>query len=116
LGTAVNTSIQKYLNAKKVPQLFVATGATKWNDPKGNPWTMGWQPNYQTEAHIYAKHILATRPNAKIGVLYQNDDYGKDYLKGFKDGLGAKANMIVAEVSYEVTDPTVDSQIVQLQT
>jgi branched-chain amino acid transport system substrate-binding protein len=116
LGTAVNTAIQKYLNAKKVPQLFVATGATKWNDPKGNPWTMGWQPNYQTEAVIYAKHILKTRPDAKIGVLYQNDDYGKDYLKGFKDGLGAKANMIVAEVSYEVTDPTVDSQIVQLQT
>lgn len=116
LGTAVNTAIQKYLNAKKVPQLFVATGASKWNDPKGNPWTMGWQPDYQTEAAIYAKHILMTKPNAKIGVLYQNDDYGKDYLKGFKDGLGAKANMIVAEVSYEVTDPTVDSQIVQLQT
>jgi branched-chain amino acid transport system substrate-binding protein len=116
LGTAVNTAIQKYLNAKKVPQLFVATGASKWNDPKGNPWTMGWQPNYQTEAAIYAKHILKTKPNAKIGVLYQNDDYGKDYLKGFKDGLGAKATMVVAEVSYEVTDPTVDSQIVQLQT
>jgi branched-chain amino acid transport system substrate-binding protein len=116
LGTAVNTAIQKYLNAKKVPQLFVATGASKWNDPKGNPWTMGWQPNYQTEAAIYAKHILKTKPSAKIGVLYQNDDYGKDYLKGFKDGLGAKATMIVAEVSYEVTDPTVDSQIVQLQT
>lgn len=116
LGTAVNTAIQKYLNAKKVPQLFVATGASKWNDPKGNPWTMGWSPDYQTEAAIYAKHILKTKPSAKIGVLYQNDDYGKDYLKGFKDGLGAKATMIVAEVSYEVTDPTVDSQIVQLQT
>jgi branched-chain amino acid transport system substrate-binding protein len=116
LGTAVNTAIQKYLNAKKVPQLFVATGATKWNDPQGNPWTMGWQPNYQTEANIYARHILKTRPDAKIGVLYQNDDYGKDYLKGFKDGLGGKAGMIVAEVSYEVTDATVDSQVVQLQT
>jgi branched-chain amino acid transport system substrate-binding protein len=115
LGTAVNTSIQKYLNTKKVPQLFVATGATKWNDPTGNPWTMGWQPNYQTETTIYAKHILKEKPNAKIGVLYQNDDYGKDYLKGLKDGLGDKAKMIVAEVSYEVTDPTVDSQIVQLQ-
>lgn len=116
LGTAVNTAIQKYLNTKKVPQLFVATGATKWNDPQGNPWTMGWQPNYQTETTIYAKHILKEKPNAKIGVLYQNDDYGKDYLKGLKDGLGDKAaKMIVAEVSYEVSDPTVDSQIVQLQ-
>jgi len=98
-----------------VPQLFVATGATKWNDPKNFPWTMGWQPNYQTEGTIYAQHILLTKPNAKIGVLYQNDDYGKDYLKGFKDGLGAKTNMIVKEVSYEVADPTVDSQMVQLQ-
>jgi branched-chain amino acid transport system substrate-binding protein len=116
LGTPSNTAIQKYLNAKKVPQLFVATGATKWNDPQGNPWTMGWQPNYQTETTIYAKHILKERPNAKIAVLYQNDDYGKDYLKGLKDGLGDKAaKMIVAEVSYEVSDPTVDSQIVQLQ-
>jgi branched-chain amino acid transport system substrate-binding protein len=116
LGTPSNTAIQKYLNAKKVPQLFVATGATKWNDPQGNPWTMGWQPNYQTETTIYAKHILKNKPNAKIGVLYQNDDYGKDYLKGLKDGLGDKAKaMIVAEVSYEVTDPTIDSQIVQLQ-
>lgn len=116
LGTASNTAIQKYLNAKKVPQLFVASGATKWNDPQGNPWTMGWQPNYQTETTIYAKHILRTKPNAKIGVLFQNDDYGKDYLKGLKDGLGDKAKtMIVAEVSYEVSDPTVDSQIVQLQ-
>ena len=115
LGTPSNTAIHKYMNAKKVPQLFVATGATKWNDPQNYPWTMGWQPNYQTETRIYAKHILATRPNAKIGVLYQNDDYGKDYLKGLKDGLGDKAKMIVAEVSYEVSDPTVDSQIVQLQ-
>ena len=116
LGTPSNTAIQKYMQAKKVPQLFVATGATKWNDPAGNPWTMGWQPNYQTETTIYAKHILREKPNAKIGVLYQNDDYGKDYLKGLKDGLGDKAkSMIVAEVSYEVSDPTVDSQIVQLQ-
>ena len=116
LGTPSNTAIQKYMNAKKVPQLFVATGATKWNDPQGNPWTMGWQPNYQTETTIYAKHILKNKPNAKIGVLYQNDDYGKDYLKGLRDGLGEKAKaMIVAEVSFEVTDPTIDSQIVQLQ-
>jgi len=115
LGTPPNSAIHKYMNAKKVPQLFVATGATKWNDPKNFPWTMGWQPNYQDEAHIYAQHILKTKPNAKIAVLYQNDDYGKDYLKGFKDGLGAKTSMIVKEVSYEVTDPTVDSQMVQLQ-
>jgi branched-chain amino acid transport system substrate-binding protein len=115
LGTPPNSAIHKYMNAKKVPQLFVATGATKWNDPKVHPWTMGWQPNYQTEGTIYAQHILKNKPNAKIAVLYQNDDYGKDYLKGFKDGLGAKANMIVKEVSYEVADPTVDSQIVQLQ-
>ena len=116
LGTPSNTAIHKYMNAKKVPQLFVATGATKWNDPQNYPWTMGWQPNYQTETTIYAKHILKTKPNAKIGVLYQNDDYGKDYLKGLKDGLGDKAkSMIVAEVSYEVSDPTVDSQVVQLQ-
>jgi len=115
LGTPSNTAIHKYMQAKKVPQLFVATGATKWNDPANNPWTMGWQPNYQTETTIYAKHILQTKPNAKIAVLYQNDDYGKDYLKGLKDGLGDKAkSMIVAEVSYEVSEPTVDSQVVQL--
>jgi len=116
LGTPSNTAIQKYLNQKKVPQLFVATGATKWGDPKHFPWTMGWQPTYQGEGHIYAQHILETKPNAKIGVLYQNDDYGKDYLKGFEDGLGDKAKtMIVSKVSYEVTDPTVDSQIVTLK-
>jgi branched-chain amino acid transport system substrate-binding protein len=115
LGTPSNTAIHQYMNMKKVPQMHVATGATKWNDPKGHPWTMGWQPNYQSEARIYAAHILKTKPNAKIAVLYQNDDYGKDYLKGLHDGLGAKKNMIVKEVSYEVTDPTVDSQIVQLQ-
>ena len=116
LGTPSNTAIQKYMNTKKVPQLFVATGATKWGDYKNNPWTMGWQPNYQTEGKIYAAHILETKPNAKIGVLYQNDDYGKDYLKGLEDGLGDKAKtMIVAKVSYEVTDPTIDSQMVTLK-
>ena len=116
LGTPSNSAIHKYMNAKKVPQLFVATGASKWNDAKNFPWTMGWQPNYQTEAAIYAKHILQTKPDAKIAVLYQNDDYGKDLLKGFEDELGDKAKkMIVAKVSYETSDPTVDSQIVQLQ-
>ena len=116
LGTPSNTAIHKYMNMRKVPQMHVATGATKWNDPKNFPWTMGWQPNYQSEARVYAQHILKTKPDAKIGVLFQNDDYGKDYLKGFRDGLGDKARaMIVAEVSYEVSDPTVDSQIVQLQ-
>jgi branched-chain amino acid transport system substrate-binding protein len=115
LGTPGNTAIQKYLNSKKVPQLFVATGATKWNDPKNFPWTMGWQPNYQTEGQIYAKYILKEKPDAKIAVLYQNDDYGKDYLKGLKDGLGAKASMIVAESSYEVSEPTIDSHIVKLK-
>jgi len=116
LGTPPNTAIHKYMNMRKVPQMHVATGATKWDDPKNFPWTMGWQPNYQTEAKIYAQYIMKEKPNAKIGVLYQNDDYGKDYLKGVKDGLGAKAaTMIVKEVSYEVSDPTVDSQIVQLQ-
>src|SRR5689334_8181815 len=105
LGTPPNSAIQKYMNTKKVPQLFVATGATKWNDPKEFPWTMGWQPNYQSETQIYAKYILKEKPDAKIAVLYQNDDYGKDYLKGFKDGLGAKATMIVAEESYETSEP-----------
>jgi branched-chain amino acid transport system substrate-binding protein len=116
LGTPPNTAIQKYMNAKKVPQLFVATGATKWGDPQHFPWTMGWQPTYQHESHIYARYLLQNKPNAKVGILYQNDDYGKDYVKGFKDGLGDKAaKMIVAEVSYEVTDPSVDTQIVSLQ-
>src|ERR671919_393308 len=109
LGTPTNSAVHKYMNQRKVPHLFVATGATKWNDVRNFPWTMGWQPNYQTEGRIYAEHILTTNPKAKIGVLYQNDDYGKDYLKGFRDGLGDKANsMIVKEVSYEVADPTVD--------
>jgi branched-chain amino acid transport system substrate-binding protein len=115
LGTAANSAIHKYLNAKKVPQLFVASGATKWADPKNFPWTMGWNPSYQTEARVYAKDILARHPGGKIAVLYQNDDYGKDLLKGLKDGLGDKAKMIVMEASYEVSDPTVDSQIVSLK-
>ena len=116
LGTPPNSAIHKYMNTKKTPQLFVATGATKWGDPKNFAWTMGWQPNYQSESKVFAAHILDTKPNAKIAVLYQNDDYGKDYLKGFEDGLGAKAaSMIVSKISYEVTDPTVDSQMVSLK-
>jgi branched-chain amino acid transport system substrate-binding protein len=116
LGTPPNSAIQKYMNMKKVPQLFVATGATKWNDPKVFPWTMGWQPSYQSEARIYAKYILKQKPDAKIGILYQNDDYGKDYLKGFKDGLGPNGvKLIVAEESYETTEPTIDSQLVKLK-
>jgi branched-chain amino acid transport system substrate-binding protein len=116
LGTPGNSAIQGYLNGKKVPQLFVATGATKWGDPKKFPWTMGWQPNYQSEGRIYAAYILKNHPNGKIGILYQNDDYGKDYVKGLKDGLGDKAkSMIVSEQPYEVADPTVDSQIIALK-
>ena len=116
LGTPPNTAIHKYMNDKKVPQLFVATGATKWGDPKNFPWTMGWQPNYQSESKVFAAHILETKPNAKIAILYQNDDYGKDYLKGFEDGLGDKAKtMIVSKITYEFTDPTVDSQMVTLK-
>ena len=116
LGTPSNTAIQKYMNAKKVPQVFVATGATKWSNFKQNPWTMGWQPNYQAESKAYAAYVLKNKPNAKIGILYQNDDYGKDYLHGFKEGLGDKASkMIVSELSYETSDPTVDSQIVALK-
>jgi ABC-type branched-subunit amino acid transport system substrate-binding protein len=104
------------MNMKKVPQLFVQSGATKWNDPKEFPWTMGWQPNYQNEARIYARYILKERPSARIAVLYQNDDYGKDYLKGLKDGLGAKAaSMLVAEEAYEVAEPTIDSHIVKMK-
>ncbi len=116
LGTPPNTAIQKYLNDKQVPQLFVATGATKWGDPEHFPWTIGWQPTYQIEGHIFAKYILEHKPDARIGVLYQNDDYGKDYVKGLKDGLGDQAKkLIVLEASYEVTDPTINSQIVSLQ-
>ena len=116
LGTPPNSAIHKYMNDKKVPHLFVATGATKWGDPKNFPWTMGFQPNYQSESKVFVAHILETRPNAKIAILYQNDDYGKDYLKGFEDGLGAKAaSMIVSKQTYEVTDATVDSQMVSLK-
>ena len=116
LGTPTNTVVQKYLNKKKVPQLFIATGASKWGDPKHFPWTMGWQPDYATEASIYAKHIMANHPNAKVAVLYQNDDSGKDYLNGFLEGFGKeKDKFLVKIVSYEITDPTVDSQIIQLK-
>jgi len=116
LGTPTNTAIQKYLNVKKVPQLFVATGASKWGHPKEFPWTMGWQPDYATEGALYAKYILENIPDAKIGLLYQNDDFGKDYLDGFKRGLGEKnMSKLVSVVSFEVTDPTIDSQIIQLK-
>jgi branched-chain amino acid transport system substrate-binding protein len=115
LGTPCNTAIHKYMNQRKVPQLFVATGASKWGDPKNFPWTMGFQPDYHTEAVIYAKHILASVKDAKIAVLHQNDDYGRDYLGGFKEGLGKEAGRIVRTVTYEATDPTVDSQIIQLK-
>ena len=115
LGTPSNSAIQKYMNAKKTPQLFLATGATKWNDPKAFPWTMGWLPSYQSEGRIYAKYLLKEKPDAKIAVLYQNDDFGKDYLKGLQDGLGDKKSNIVAEESYELSEPTVDSHIVKLK-
>jgi branched-chain amino acid transport system substrate-binding protein len=115
LGTPTNAAIQKYLNQKKVPQLFMATGATRWDDPKAFPWTMTLQPNYQAEARIYASYVLKQIPDARIAVLYQNDDFGKDFLKGFRDRLGAKAaSMVVREASYEVTDPTIDSQVIDL--
>jgi branched-chain amino acid transport system substrate-binding protein len=114
LGTPSNTAIQRYMNAKKVPQLFVATGASKWNDPQHFPWTMGWQPNYQSEARIYGEYLLKNHPQGKIGVLYQNDDFGKDYLKGLKEGINGKMQ-IVAEVPYETSDPTVDSQVINLK-
>ena len=116
LGTPPNTAVQGYLNENKVPQLFIATGADKWNDPKNHPWTMGWQPSYRIEARIYGRYILKNMPNAKVAVLYQNDDFGKDYLNGLREGLGDKADkMIVATKSYETTDPTVNSQVVALQ-
>jgi branched-chain amino acid transport system substrate-binding protein len=117
LGTPPNSAIHKYMNQQKAPHLFVATGATKWNDPKSFPWTMGFQPNYQTEGRVYAAHMLKNTPDAKVGILYQNDDYGKDYLKGFEDALteAGKKNLIVLRQSYEVTDPTIDSQIVNLK-
>jgi len=116
LGTPPNSAIHKYVNQQKVPHLFVATGATKWNDPKNFPWTMGFQPNYQTEGLVYAAYALKHVKDPKIGILYQNDDYGKDYLKGFEDGLGeANKKLIVLRQTYEVTDPTIDSQIVNLK-
>src|SRR3982751_3438308 len=116
LGTPSNAAVQKYLNTKKVPQLFAATGASRFTDPKNFPWTMGYNPNYVVEGRIYGQYILKNHPNAKIGILYQNDDLGKDYLNGIKAGLGDKAtNMIVAETSYEVSDPTVDSQILKIK-
>src|SRR6201998_1989093 len=116
LGTPSNSAIHKYMNAKKVPQLFVSTGAAKWNDPKNFPWTMGWQPNYQTEARIYAAYILKDYPGKTIGVLYQNDDFGKDYVTGLREGLGEQASkLILIESSYETSAPTVDSQVVQIK-
>ena len=115
LGTPTNSAIWQYMNQKKVPQLFVSTGATKWDDPKGHPWTIGWQPNYQSEGRIYATYIMKEKPNGKIGVLYQNDDFGKDYLKGLKDGLGDKKSLVVVEASYETQDPTVDSQVISMK-
>jgi branched-chain amino acid transport system substrate-binding protein len=115
IGTPPNAAVQRYLNEKKVPQLLASTGATRFTDPKHFPWTIAFNPNYQSEAHIYAQYILANYPNAKIAILYQNDDLGKDYVKGLKDALGAKANMIIAEASYELSDPTVDSQMVTLK-
>jgi len=115
LGTPSNTAIQKYLNSKKVPQLFLATGATKWNDPERFPWTMGWLPSYQSEGQIYAKYLMKDHPGKKIAILYQNDDFGKDYLKGIKDGLGDKASSIVIEESYELSEPTIDSHIVKMK-
>jgi branched-chain amino acid transport system substrate-binding protein len=116
LGTPTNSAIWHYMNQHKVPQLFVSTGATKWDDPKGHPWTIGWQPNYQSEGRIYAAYILKEKPDGKIAVLYQDDDFGKDYLKGVSDGLGAKAaSMIAVKASYETTDPTVDSQIIGMK-
>jgi ABC-type branched-subunit amino acid transport system substrate-binding protein len=116
IGTPPNAAVQKYLNAKKVPQLFAATGASRFTDPKNFPWTMGFNPNYFVEGRIYAQYILKNYPNAKIGIIYQNDDLGRDYLAGIKAGLGDKtATMVVSEVSYELTDPTIDSQIVRLK-
>jgi branched-chain amino acid transport system substrate-binding protein len=115
LGTPCATATRKYLNTKKVPQIFIASGATQFGDREAFPWSMGWQVSYQIEGRVYARYVLETKPDAKVGILYQNDDSGKDFAKGFRDGLGDKASQIVAITSYEVTDPTVDSQIVQLQ-
>ena len=115
LGTSTNLAVKAYLHARKVPLLFLATGGSMWDNPQAEPWVMGWQPNYRSEGRIYAQHILATKPNARIAVLYQNDDAGKDYLAGFKDGLGEQARLIVAEQSYEVMAPTLDSELLKMQ-
>ncbi|WP_375777384.1 ABC transporter substrate-binding protein [Bradyrhizobium sp. ma5] len=115
VGTATNASIRKYMNEKQVPQLFVGSGGSKWNDPKNYPWTMGWQPSYQDEARVYAKYIMKHKPDAKVALLYQNDDFGKDYLKGLKDAFGDKASMIVAEEAYETSEPAIDNHIVKLK-
>ncbi|QIO31433.1 ABC transporter substrate-binding protein [Bradyrhizobium sp. 1(2017)] len=115
LGTSTNSAIRKYMNDKKVPQLFVASGASKWNDPKQYPWTMGWQPSYVSEARIYAKYIMKEKPDGKIAVLYQNDDFGKDYLKGLKEGLGPKTSMIVREEAYDTSEPAIDERVVKLK-
>jgi ABC-type branched-subunit amino acid transport system substrate-binding protein len=116
LGTPTQTAVQKYHNSKKVPQLFVATGASKWNDPKDFPWTMGFQPSYRVEARIFAKYILKTKPNAKVAIFYANDDFGKDYVAGIKDIFGSNASkLIIAEESYETTEPSIDSHIVKLK-
>jgi branched-chain amino acid transport system substrate-binding protein len=117
VGTATNMAVLKYINQKRVPHLFIGTGATVFNDPEHYPWTMSWTPHYASEGEIYARYILATKPDARIGILSQNDDLGRDYLLGFRRGLGDKASkMIVSSVTYNVTDPTVDSQIVSLKT
>ncbi|MCB1544692.1 MAG: ABC transporter substrate-binding protein, partial [Rhodoblastus sp.] len=115
IGTPPNAAVQKYLNDKKVPQLLAATGATRFTDPKNFPWTIAYNPNYQAEGHIYAQYILKNHPNAKIAILYQNDDLGRDYVKGLKDALGAKASMVISEAPYELSDPTVDAQMVKLK-
>jgi ABC-type branched-subunit amino acid transport system substrate-binding protein len=116
IGTPSNAAVQKYLNQKQVPQLFAATGASRFTDPKNFPWTMGYNPNYQTEGRIYAKYILKNHPGAKVAILWQNDDLGRDYVAGIKSGLGDKAaSMIVADASYELSDPTIDSQVVKLK-
>src|SRR3974390_2033196 len=115
VGTPGNSAIQKYLNQKKVPQIFIGSGATKWADPKEYPWSMGWQPNYQSEARIYSRYIQQNYPGKTVGILFQNDDFGKDYLTGFHDVLGKDGKTIVAEVPFEVTSPTVDSQVIQIK-
>ena len=116
LGTPTQNAVQKYHNAKKVPQLFLATGASKWNDPKDYPWTMGFQPSYRVEARIFAKYILKSKPDAKVAVFYQNDDFGKDYVAGLKEVFGDKtSSILIAEESYETTEPSIDSHIVKLK-